>query len=144
MERLKITMKNRRTKETGAALCVLLFAALPVSASDIYTGGIALEKTAKLAQESVPLPDGNPQPVLALAMRHGQAKGHFSGKAAEAVRQQYGRDIPISVTAERKEAVSGKPGCRKIRLTYKSGGAFAGRYPDKSIDVEVCPNKSGR
>lgn len=63
----------------------LLAASAATAAADTFTGGISLDKTVKLAQQPIALPDGNPQPILALAARHGQAKGYFSGKAAEAV-----------------------------------------------------------
>ena len=38
---------------------------LSAPASEVFTGGIALEKTAQLAKQSIPLNDGNPEPVLA-------------------------------------------------------------------------------
>lgn len=114
---------------------------LAATASEVFTGGVALEKTAQLAKQSIPLNDGNPEPVLALAARHGKALGHFSGKAAEAVRKTYGKPIPIYVIAEKTGAVSGQPGCSKIQLTYKTSPEYASSSPEQKIDVAVCPKR---
>lgn len=137
MRRLKITMSK------AALVYAVCFQTAWVQAADIYTGAISLDKTVKLAQQSIPLPDANPQPVLALAMRHGQAKGHFSGKAAELIKQKYGKSIPILVEAVRKEAIKGKPGCNRVQLTFKTTPEFEQTAPKQSVDIEVCPNKSG-
>lgn len=116
--------------------------ALNVSAeSPVYTGGISLERTAALVKQSIPLTDGNPQPLLALAARHGSARGHFSGKAAAAVRQQFGRDIPLYIEAVKVGKVKGQPKCDRIRLTYKTDKQFAAIAPEKQIDVAVCPKR---
>ncbi|HGM0772835.1 TPA: hypothetical protein ACKJ12_000572 [Neisseria gonorrhoeae] len=53
----------------------MFFTGMALAASLPYTGGIALEKTEALARTSIPLPDGKPDALLALAMRHGSAKG---------------------------------------------------------------------
>ncbi|EMU0852519.1 hypothetical protein V3M32_002149, partial [Neisseria gonorrhoeae] len=81
----------------------MFFTGMALAASLPYTGGIALEKTEALARTSIPLPDGKPDALLALAMRHGSAKGYFSGRAAAAVKQKFRQDIPIFVEAVRME-----------------------------------------
>lgn len=122
-------------------LCLQTASAL---AADVYTGGIALDKTAQLAQQSTPLPDGNPQTVLALAMRHGRAKGHFSGKAADAIKQKYGKNIPIFVEAVRQEVIRGKPRCHRVQLIFKTLPEFEKLAPAQNVDIEVCPNQTKR
>lgn len=133
-------MKIKVTKR--AAVCLILTAACYAAAeTPVYTGGIALEKTAALSKQSLPLPDGNPQPLLALAARHGTAKGHFSGKAAEAVGKQFGKAVPIYVEAVKIGKVKEQPRCDQIRLTYKTDRQFAASAPEKQIDVAVCPKR---
>ena len=116
-------------------------AVVPLSAASPYNGGIALDKTEKLAKESIPLPDGKTDVLLALAMRHGSAKGHFSGKAAQAIRQQYKKNIPIFIEAVRYESLKNKPDCNRVRLTFKSTPQFENIAPSQSVDIEVCPKR---
>lgn len=120
----------------------LLLAVFPAMAeTPVYTGGIALEKTANLAKQSIPLPDGNPKPLLALAARHGAAQGHFSGKAAELIKKQFGKPVPIHIEAKKVGRVKDQPKCDQIRLTYKTTPQFASIAPEQIVNVAVCPNR---
>lgn len=135
-------MRLKTTMTSKALAAMLLTTAATAFAAQPYTGGIALDKTEKLAQTSIPLPNGRPDAVLALAMRHGRAKGHFSGRAAAAIKQQYGKEIPIHIEAVKKEAVKGKAGCNKVTLTFKTTPEFERMAPTQSVDIEVCPNRN--
>lgn len=106
-----------------------------------FTGGIALEKTASLVKQSIPLPTGNPEPLLALAMRHGQAQGHFSDKAAEAVAMRFGKPIPILVAAKRLERMKDSPHCHKVSLTFSTTPEFSSSAPTQVIETKVCAKR---
>ncbi|EMT2699976.1 hypothetical protein OMC81_001554, partial [Neisseria gonorrhoeae] len=109
----------------------MFFTGMALAASLPYTGGIALEKTEALARTSIPLPDGKPDALLALAMRHGSAKGYFSGRAAAAVKQKFRQDIPIFVEAVRMEEIKNKPGCNRVRLTFHTSPALSQTFPSE-------------
>ena len=79
-------------------------AVVPLSAASPYNGGIALDKTVKLAKESIPLSDGKPDVLLALAMRHGSANGNFCGMAAHAIVQPNTKKFQIFMAAVNKES----------------------------------------
>lgn len=119
---------------------LLCLAAMPALA-EVYTGGIALSQTEAAAKQSVPVTDGNPQTVIALAMRHGKARGHFAGKAEEAMKKQFGKPIPIYIEAERMEKIPGKTGCHRVRVTYKTSPELAAQAPSEAMDIEACPNR---
>lgn len=112
--------------------------------SGIFTGGISLEKTAFLAKQSIALPDGNPEPILALAMRHGKAQGYFSDKAAAAIKQRYGKAIPIFVSAERLERMKGQPECHKVKLVFSTSSEFVNIAPAQTIETAVCAKRSSK
>ncbi|EPH9125458.1 hypothetical protein V3L65_002179, partial [Neisseria gonorrhoeae] len=89
----------------------------------------------------IPLPDGKPDALLALAMRHGSAKGYFSGRAAAAVKQKFRQDIPIFVEAVRMEEIKNKPGCNRVRLTFHTSPALSQTFPSEIMDIGACPNR---
>ena len=119
-----------------AGTAVALFTGATLAAAG---GSISLDKTAGLAAAGIPLPDGKPQPLLALAMRHGTAKGYFSGAAAQAIKTKFGQEVPIFVTATKLEPIKNKPGCNKVQLTFKASEKFAASYPEQSLLIAVCP-----
>ena len=94
--------------------------------------------TYSLSQQVIPLDDANPQPLLILAARHGQARGVVTGKAAEDIKKKTGRDIQVRILATRLGQL--EKGCSKVRLEYMSNvPAASGRLP--KMDIQVCPNK---
>lgn len=133
-------MINKLKLTTLVAVCMSMVVG-PLHAAETFNGGISLDKTEKLVKSSIPLPDGKPDVLLALAMRHGSARGHFSGKAAAAVHKQFKKEVPIYIEAVRQEALKNKPGCNKVRLTFKTTPQYESLAPTQSIDMEVCPNK---
>lgn len=110
----------------------------------VFTGGIALDKTALLAKQSIALPTGNPEPILALAMRHGKAQGHFSGQAAQAIKQRYGKAIPIYVSAERLERIKEQPDCHKVKLVFSTSQEFEHTAPPQTIETAVCIKRQAK
>lgn len=89
----------------------------------------------------IPLPKGDPRPLLALAAKYGQASGQITGEAAKLIAEKTGSNAKIMITAQRIGDVPNQPGCKKVRLTYTSTSQ-PGKTP--SIDTSVCPaNKGG-
>lgn len=121
------------------AAMLLIVAFSMNSNANVFTGGIPLSETENLAKTSLPINDGNPQALLALAARHGYAKGHFAGPAAEVMRKKFGRSVPVNIEAKRIGQVSGQPDCSHIRLTYKTG-ANGKDVSQETMDMSVCPN----
>ena len=67
-------MINKLKLTTLVAVCMSMVVG-PLHAAETFNGGISLDKTEKLVKSSIPLPDGKPDVLLALAMRHGLARG---------------------------------------------------------------------
>ncbi len=94
--------------------------------------------TKALSKQVIPLNDANPQPLLILAAKHGQARGVVTGKAAEDIKKKTGRDIQIRILATRLAQLEN--GCSNVRLEYMSNvPAASGRLP--KMDIQVCPSK---
>ena len=129
-------MSNNRAY--WAVLMMLITSAM---ANDVFTGGISLKQTESLSKQIIPLPRGNLEPLLALAMRHGEAHGQFTGAIAEVITEQFGQDIPIYVDAKKGAPIKDQPGCNQVDLTFRPGGAFNSQYQPEKIPVVVCPNK---
>ena len=92
--------------------------------------------TYTLSKQVIPLDDANPQPLLILAAKHGQARGVVTGKAAEEIKKKTGKDIQIRILATRLGQL--KNGCSKVQLEYQSNiPAASGRLP--KMDIKVCP-----
>ena len=106
-----------------------------------YTGGIPLSNTAEATKHSLALTKGDPRPVVALAMRHGKARGHFAGQAAAFIKQKTGVAAPIFVEATKKGAVKGQPQCNEVELRFFTSPAFASTYPEQVSTMAVCPKR---
>lgn len=106
-----------------------------------YTGGIPLSNTSEAAKHSLALTKGDPRPVVALAMRHGKARGHFAGQAAAFIKQKTGVAAPIYVEATKKGPVKGQPQCNEVELRFFTSPAFASTYPEQVSTMAVCPNR---
>ena len=128
-----MNIKNNWLVASAGIVSGMVFTGMALAASLPYTGGIALEKTEALARTSIPLPDGKPDALLALAMRH--------GSAAAAIKQKFRQDIPIFVEAVRMEEIKNKPGCNRVRLTFHTSPALSQTFPSEIMDIEACPNR---
>lgn len=135
---IKFRRPHRFMALLWTACCMASVSAAP------YTGGIALDKTAQLAKETIAVPNGNPQQLIALAARHGHAKGRFTGQAAEAVAKRFGKPIPIYIEATDIGEVVGQAGCRHIKLRYYTSASYQAKYADRYVEVAACPNRSPR
>ena len=99
--------------------------------------------TLALSKQIIPLNDGDPRPVMALAVKHGTAKGQITGKAAEIMKQRSGSDAPVFIEATKVGAVINQPGCSKVRLTYSTSKKYAATFSQQpSMEIAVCPNKA--
>ncbi len=113
---------------------VLLIITLLTSSFSIANSKV---DTLALSKQVIPLDDANPQPLLILAAKHGQARGVVTGKAAEDIKKKTGRDIQVRILATRLDQLNN--GCSKVRLEYMSNvPAASGRLP--KMDIQVCPN----
>ncbi len=100
--------------------------------------------TLALSKQLIPLDDGDPRPVMALAAIHGSARGQITGKAADVIKQRSGSAAPVFVDAKKVGNVPGQPGCSKVRLSYSTSKEFAAQFakqPIPTLDIAVCPNK---
>ncbi len=109
--------------------------------ANTYTGGIPLSSTLDASKHSLALTKGDPRPVVALAMRHGKARGHFAGQAAAFIKQKTGIDAPIYVEATKKGPVKGQPQCNEVELKFFTSPAYASTYPEQISTMAVCPNR---
>lgn len=148
---MKTKSKNSLTPISGSfsaktvkSILFALFcfiASVTHASSTIFNAGIPLEKTAHLSETLIPLPDANPQILLAIAARHGKAKGQFTEQAALAMKQQFGKEIPIFIQATRIGKIPEQKDCVQVRLTFSTSPEYSSTYPAESIDMAVCPNR---
>ena len=97
-----------------------------------------------MSKRVIPLPKGDPRPLLALAARYGQARGEITGQAADVIREKTGSDAKVTITARRLGDIPDQPGCKKVRLTYTSSVAKPAQSKQPpSIDTSVCPANKG-
>lgn len=122
-------------------ILVLLSSMAINSNAKVFDGGIPLNKTEYMTEKEINLPDANPKPVLALAMRHGHAKGRFTGEAEAMMTQKYGKKVPIYVEAKKIGSVKGQPECGEIQMTFRTTKLLESEYPSQTVMMSVCPNK---
>ena len=138
-----MVIKGEEMKQRLKIILTALLACTAIGAvsAETFNGGIPLKETEALAKQIIPLPKGDPKPLLALAMRHGEAHGQFTGKAAAAMKKKFGRDIPIFIDAVKTVTPKGKSDCGVVRLTFRSDDKNAAAVPPESVAIEVCPNR---
>lgn len=135
---MMIYHNNRSNLKRTCLIAVLLMGTITPPALAQQIDSLALSK------QVIPLDDGDPRPVMALAAIHGSARGQITGKAADVIKQRSGSAAPVFVDAKRIGAVPDQPGCSKVRLTYSTSKEFAAQFakqPIPTLDIAVCPNK---
>lgn len=130
-------MPNKRFILIVAVAAILAMPAVTQAQAPLDFESIAKNKV-------IPLPKGDPRPLLALAAKYGQARGEITGEAAELIKKKTGSNAKIMITAQRIGDVPAQPGCKKVRLTYSSTAESTTQSgKTSSIDTSVCPASLG-
>lgn len=131
---MKTTTVNNMIKAVFL-LSLLIEGLRPVYAREIDTPA--------LSKQVIPLDNGDPRPLIALAAKYGSAKGQISGKAAEIIKKRTGSDAPVFVEAIKVGVVPDQPGCAKIKITYSTSKEYAAEFSQQpQLEVAACPNSA--
>ena len=126
---------------TSKLMGVLFAGVFSLTATTFAQPPLDYESIAK--NKIIPLPKGDPRPLLALAAKYGQARGEITGEAAELIKKKTNSSAKVMINAHRIGDIPKQPGCKKVRLTYTSTSQ-PGKTP--SFDTSVCPasNQGGQ